>query len=473
MKISQKKNISENINHNQNNHKLLSSKFNPTLLSKEILYYINEARTNPSDFSRHLMYSDSIEPEIQQLSIFFKFYPKKNLALIADQNLEQCAKNLINEFTFIDNGSSMPSLIKSEKEKNSLKVRLKKLGLEPTYYKELIVMGTIIPIKAVSNLFLKTKYREILLSPKINYIGIAAGILPSERFIIVVDLVESLILEDNEDKNIKSNTININTGLINNNISDNRSPEKRKIINFVGGHVNINDFSDTTDSIYFNNNSNNTNDNIENFDSNNFTNSSNSRNSPIHNKRSVNRHYNNKNYNYNNNTDFRDTNFSSNANKTADYWYSCERETDSHIKHYAPKKETIFNVNNEKKIKGMERFPIMKNYYINETSSSTRSSGLSSKSSYFNKFNYNNSCIDINDNKYKYYPKTFNKKSLTPIFERIKKKRRIKEKPKLDFTTPINVSIERSIKINENGQKIPVYSKQTLFEDGSLLIQPL
>ena len=42
-------------------------------LNQSILYYINEARTFPKDFSRHLMINDDVSPQITKLSLFFKY----------------------------------------------------------------------------------------------------------------------------------------------------------------------------------------------------------------------------------------------------------------------------------------------------------------------------------------------------------------------------------------------------------------
>ena len=39
-------------------------KINSDELNKSILYYINEARTSPKDFSRHLMVDDDVDDKI-------------------------------------------------------------------------------------------------------------------------------------------------------------------------------------------------------------------------------------------------------------------------------------------------------------------------------------------------------------------------------------------------------------------------
>ena len=42
-------------------------------LNRKLLYYINEARTAPKDFSRHLMVDDDVDEKISKLSLFFKY----------------------------------------------------------------------------------------------------------------------------------------------------------------------------------------------------------------------------------------------------------------------------------------------------------------------------------------------------------------------------------------------------------------
>ena len=51
--------------------KKLLMQINSGELNKSILYYINEARTSPKDFSRHLMIDDDVDEQISKLSLFF------------------------------------------------------------------------------------------------------------------------------------------------------------------------------------------------------------------------------------------------------------------------------------------------------------------------------------------------------------------------------------------------------------------
>lgn len=188
-------------NKNLEKRKKILINLNSNSLNKDLLYYINEARSSPQDFSRHLMYDDNVGELIEQLSMFFKYKSKEVLPLIYDENLEKCSQDLLKKLISVDNGSSIIKLTKNEKENNTLKVRLKKLGLEPTFYKELIIVGTDIPIEAVANIFLKKKYRDILLNPKMNYIGITSGFLPSERVIIIIEIVQSLLIDNSNNYN--------------------------------------------------------------------------------------------------------------------------------------------------------------------------------------------------------------------------------------------------------------------------------
>ena len=72
-------------------------------LNKNLLYYINEARRSPKDFSRHLMINDDVDEKISKLSLFFKYSSNEVHPLIVDPNLEKCSQELLYYITSIDN----------------------------------------------------------------------------------------------------------------------------------------------------------------------------------------------------------------------------------------------------------------------------------------------------------------------------------------------------------------------------------
>lgn len=373
--------------------KKLLLKINTGVINKEILKYINEARSAPQDFSRHLMYNDEVDEKIGRLSIFFKYNSKEVLPLILEQNLVKCADFLLRRIVSLDNGLPLIDLTKEEKENNSLKVRLKNLSLIPTFYKELIVIGTDNPIDAVSNLFLNDKYKETLLSQKMTYIGIASGLLPSERICIIIDIVKSLIIDNSFYKEI--------------NLYENL-PKK-----YPKNHNYINFNSDYKDDLIFN----------------------------INNEKDK-------------------GNYSDNYIDSSNYIIKAPN-----TKYYIPKKETFYNINYGNK-NNNKKFPLNNtSFFCTESKKRIPSKSIDpvfpNKNKYEKKHIPQLYCIKM---------KGVHGRSITPSYFKGRKELRIKRKIKV--VVPVSISIERTTK-KCNGQVIPFYSREILYDDGSLLMQPL
>ena len=144
----------ENDNENENfiKKKRLIMRVNSGELNRKLLYYINEARTAPKDFSRHLMVDDDVDEKISKLSLFFKYSSNEVGPLIPDKNLEKSSQELLYHIISIDDGSPSFNFTREEKERNCLRERLKRLNLIPTYYVDLLIVGVEDPIEALSNI---------------------------------------------------------------------------------------------------------------------------------------------------------------------------------------------------------------------------------------------------------------------------------------------------------------------------------
>ena len=171
--------------------KKLLMEINSGELNKSILYYINEARTSPKDFSQHLISEDDNDEEISKLSLFFKNYSIKVPPLELNKNLELTSKDLIFSIIGVDDGSSYLNFSEDEKIRNNLHERLKKYNLIPVFPANYFIIGVDNAIEALANIFMNKKYRDKILSPEMKYIGITSDILPSERLCIVIDMVNS------------------------------------------------------------------------------------------------------------------------------------------------------------------------------------------------------------------------------------------------------------------------------------------
>ena len=171
--------------------KELLMKLNSDEINKRVLYLINEARSSPNQFSEHII-NDNRDIDLINLSSFFKYNSKEVYPLILDKNLTICSKDLLAHLISIDDGSSIFKYTPEEKIKNNLKERLKRLNLIPINYNHFIIIGAENSLEALINLFLNKDYRYKILSPEMNYIGIASGLLPSEKLCIIIDIVNSL-----------------------------------------------------------------------------------------------------------------------------------------------------------------------------------------------------------------------------------------------------------------------------------------
>ena len=170
---------------------------NSNQLTKNILYHINEARSSPKEFSHHLINENDEDNKLNHLYTFFKFYAKEVPPLIQDKNLDICSKDLLHHLISIDNGSPVFNYSEENKMRNSLRIRLKRLNLIPTYYVHFLIIGAQNCIDAIINLLLNVNYRNKILSPEMHYIGIASGLLPSENLCIIIDIVNAIKINNN------------------------------------------------------------------------------------------------------------------------------------------------------------------------------------------------------------------------------------------------------------------------------------
>ena len=198
----------ENYNEQFIKKKKLLMQMNSGELNKSLLYYINEARTSPRDFARHLMVDDDVDEQISKLSLFFKYSSEPVHPLELDPNLELSSNDLLYHIISNDDGSSELNFSKKDKEGNNLKERLKKINLIPVYHIDLLIIGAQNAIEALANILLNKNHRKKILSKEMNYIGISSGFLPSERLCFVIDIVNSFKTYNNYFRTKDINYIN-------------------------------------------------------------------------------------------------------------------------------------------------------------------------------------------------------------------------------------------------------------------------
>ena len=365
--------------------KKLLMKLNSGHINKKLLYYINEARSCPKDFSRHLMVNDDVDEMISNLSLFFKYSSVQVPPLMVNPNLEKSSQDLLYHIISIDDGSSTFKFNKEEKERNCLKERLKRLNLIPTYHIDLLIIGVDDSIEALSDILINKSHRKKILSPQMKYIGIASGLLPSEKLCIVIDIVSSFKIYDT----FLYQKINYS--------NYNNRPNKYSYIICTGD-----DDDDDIESFY-----NNDNDEEELYKSK-ITNSNN-------------------NYNFN----------------------------ESSYNDYIPIYNSDYKKYNKKRIfnsVGQTPFPNTINEdYANEDNRFKNFKKDKKKDE-----------IDLRISKQKCYSP-----SNGPIFRKVI----YYERPK-EFKIPVSVSIEKKYAKDRVGKIYPIYSRETKYDDGSILIQP-
>ena len=180
---------------------------NSNELNKNILYLINEARTSPNQFYDHVICNDIKDKKIKKLSLFFKYFSKGISPLILDKNISICSQDLLTHLISIDEGKFPFNYTEEEKMRNSLKSRLKRLNLIPIHYNNFIIIGTDNSLDAIINLLLNEDYKNKILSPEMNLIGIASGLLPSENLCIIIDITHALMVDYNY-RSMEKNVIN-------------------------------------------------------------------------------------------------------------------------------------------------------------------------------------------------------------------------------------------------------------------------
>ena len=356
---------------------------NSNQLTKNILYHINEARNSPKEFSHHLINENDEDNKLNHLYTFFKFYSKEVPPLILDKNLEICSKDLLHHLISIDNGSKVFNYSEENKMRNSLRIRLRRLNLIPTYYAHFLVIGAQNSIEAIINLLLNIDYRNKILSPEMHYIGIASGLLPSENLCIIIDIVNAIKMNNNF----------------------NLRPVKYSFYNYNDED----DYENGCDYSFYENY--NKNDNIKNY-----------------------------------------------TNKDRYFYqnYSC----------------------NNMKPKTNKKAYNMKRIY--------NSVGYSPYMKKKVKINMNNNCARTNKSKKKYINYFYDDDDDDDYGEemdlRITQQRRIDPKSvkfknsyyenQTEFKLPVSISIDKKYKRNRDGRLYPFYTKQTKYDDGSILIQP-
>ena len=179
----------------ENEEKIEEIPFDPDEFSNQTLGFINVARTNPEEFARIIL-SEECDEEQVALAEYFRNEAEETFILEDHKLLYKCAKKMLDHL--IMNEESGKEATKEEKEKYSLKRRLEESNLETTYYKEIIIIGAESPLEVVQSIFYNERNRAKFLAPSLKYVGIISGILPSDKICVIIDVIEDIVSKNNQ-----------------------------------------------------------------------------------------------------------------------------------------------------------------------------------------------------------------------------------------------------------------------------------
>ena len=193
-----------------NNKSLLSqNNLNYIKLEKDILRLINYLRINPEKYLKE--YNDYFENEdidtiineINKLDVKLnQFKTKKEISQAGKDFLDYLIENTTDNSYFNFNNK--------DKTCFNLRTRLSKYGKRYGRIFESVIMNSSCAEEIVNKLLKDEKARNMILSPKMKYIGITCGYLPKwNNIYTVIDIVQDFTVYKNNDNGNMNNSIQI------------------------------------------------------------------------------------------------------------------------------------------------------------------------------------------------------------------------------------------------------------------------
>ena len=189
-------------------------------LEKDIYILINYIRINPLDFSNNLrnknIYLNNKEQN-EIIKYLEEIYNKEKLKPFEEiPEISEAARNLLINISLNDKKYHNINLKELNPETLNLRTRLSNYGHRTGRIFETVIFKTNNPEDIVNNILVDEKGRNMLLSNKMKFIGIACDILPSNIICSVIDIVQDFIpYKTKEDIN---KDFNINNNIYDNNI---------------------------------------------------------------------------------------------------------------------------------------------------------------------------------------------------------------------------------------------------------------
>ena len=190
-------------------------------LEKDIFILINYIRTNLLDFANNLRKKNNYinnKEQIEVIKYLEELYNTEKLEPFEEiPEISEAARNLLINISLNDKKNHSINLKELNPETLNLRTRLSKYGNRTGRIFETVVFKTNNPEDIVNHILLEEKGRNMLLSGKMKYIGIACDILPSNIICSVIDIVQDFIPFRNKEN--RNSNININNNIYDNNIN--------------------------------------------------------------------------------------------------------------------------------------------------------------------------------------------------------------------------------------------------------------
>jgi hypothetical protein len=179
----------------ENNYKKQLFGLNLIELKKSTLKLINFMRQYSGVYANLIKKKKItfVEPaEVEEIyNKLISIPPGSITPLINHEPLNKCAESLLYYLTLHDNGKNEVIFNPLESKDYSLKARLRRSNLYSGKFYEYVIFNAMYPEEIVFNLLLNDKTKNRILNNIYNYIGIAIGLLPSNRLCIVIDLTQT------------------------------------------------------------------------------------------------------------------------------------------------------------------------------------------------------------------------------------------------------------------------------------------
>jgi len=189
---------------------------------QDIFTLINFIRTNPIDYCNNLIHkaTNKKKQEISKIIQYLEDVHRKEILLPYKKvpEISDAARNLLNNLSHHYKINRNLNLKELDPSCLNLKTRLSNYGERTGRIFETVLIKMDNPEDIINHILMEEKGRNMLLSYKMKYIGIACALFPSNLLCSVVDIVQDFVPFKNKNT-LSTNFLNSSNNKTNNNIS--------------------------------------------------------------------------------------------------------------------------------------------------------------------------------------------------------------------------------------------------------------